>query len=91
MDAPLEEFDEHAMQERVAQIIENAYKGRLAFAKAMAMPGIGFSAEQRAQIDGLMEVGDREGAQRIILDKLAKAFGDGKGGEHHGWNRETAD
>lgn len=79
MDAP--EFDEHAMKERVAQIIENAYKGRLLFAKKMAMPGITFSESQRAEINALVETGDTEGAQRIILDRLTEAIGDGEESE----------
>ena len=77
MDAPLEEFDEQAMKERVAQIIENAYKGRIAFAKAMSRPGITFSESQKAEINALVEAGDTEGAQRIILDVLTEAIGDG--------------
>ena len=81
MDAPLEKFLERAMQESVAQIIENAYKGRIAFAKAMSMPGITFSESQKAEINALVEAGDTEGAQQIILDRLTEAIGDGEESE----------
>lgn len=62
MDAP-QEFDENAMKERVA--------------KMMSKPGITFSDLRRAEINALVEAGDTEDAQRIILDVLTQAFGGG--------------
>ena len=77
MDDP-QEFDEQQMKLKVAGIIERAYEGRIAFAKAMSRPGITFSESQKAEINALLEAGDTEGAQRIILDVLTEAIGDGE-------------
>jgi phage-related protein len=42
---------------------------------ALTRSGVSFTAEQKAQVAAMVEVGDTAGAQRLILDELATQFG----------------
>jgi hypothetical protein len=42
---------------------------------ALSRVGVSFTAEQKEMIKAMVEVGDTAGAQKVILDELAKEFG----------------
>lgn len=63
----------------VDQIIIDGYRSRAAFARAMAMPGVNFTEDQKAKILKLLENGEIAQAQYIILDQLTDGFEDSPG------------